>query len=74
MPGSSALSHDFAQIHVHCVSDAIEPSHPPPASSPFAFQSFPASGSSPMSWLFPSGGQSIGASASSSVLPVNIQG
>ena len=35
-------------------------------------QSFPASGSFPMSWLFPSGGQSIGASAS--VLPMNIQG
>ena len=35
-------------------------------------QSFPASGAFPMSWLFPSGGQRIGASAS--VLPVNIQG
>ena len=37
-------------------------------------QSFPASGSFPMSWLFASGGQSIGASASTSVLPMNIQG
>ena len=37
-------------------------------------QSFPASGSFPMSWLFASGGQSIGASASASVLPMNIQG
>ena len=37
-------------------------------------QSFPASGSFQMSWLFPSGGQSIGVSASASVLPVNIQG
>ena len=36
-------------------------------------QSFPASGSFPVSWLFTSGGQSIRASASSSVLPVNIQ-
>ena len=36
-------------------------------------QFFPASGSFPMSWLFPSGGQSIGASASASVLPMNIQ-
>ena len=36
-------------------------------------QSFPASGSFPMSQLFPSGGQSIGASASVSVLPMNIQ-
>jgi len=40
---------------------------------PFSFclQSFPASRSFPMSWLFASGGQSIRASAS--VLPMNIQ-
>ena len=37
-------------------------------------QSFPTSGSFPMSWLFASGGQSIGASGSASVLPMNIQG
>ena len=37
-------------------------------------QSFPASGSFPMSWSFASGGQSIGASALASVLPMNIQG
>ena len=36
-------------------------------------QSFPASGSFPMSQLFSSSGQSIGASASASVLPMNIQ-
>ena len=36
-------------------------------------QSFPALGSFPMSWLFTSGGQSIGTSASASVLPINIQ-
>ena len=35
-------------------------------------QSFPASGSFLMSWLFTSDGQSIGASASASVLPMNI--
>ena len=35
-------------------------------------QSFPAPGSFPMSQFFPSGGQSIGASAS--ILPMNIQG
>ena len=41
------------------------------SATPFSFclQSFPASGSFPMSWLFTSGGQSIGASAS--VLPMN---
>ena len=52
--------------------------HPTISSSaaPFScgLQSFSASGSFPMSWLFPSGGQSIGASSSASVLPVNIQG
>ena len=37
-------------------------------------QSFPASGSFPVSQLFASGGQSIGVSASASVLPMNIQG
>ena len=36
-------------------------------------QSFPASGSFPMSWLFTSGSQSIGSSASASVLSRNIQ-
>ena len=43
---------------------------------PFSFclQSFPESGSFPVSKLFISGGQSFGASASASVLPVNIQG
>ena len=45
------------------------------SAAPFSFllQSFPASGSFPMSWLFASGGQSIGTSASVSVLPMNIQ-
>ena len=37
-------------------------------------QSFPESGSFPLSRVFTSGGQSIGASALSSVLPMNIQG
>ena len=36
-------------------------------------QSFLASESFPVSWLFTSGGQSVGASASASVLPMNIQ-
>ena len=35
---------------------------------------FPIIRSLPMSWLFPSRGQRIGASASASVLPMNIQG
>ena len=40
----------------------------------FLPQSFPASGSFQMSQLFASGGLSIGASASTSVLPMNIKG
>ena len=51
--------------------------HPTISSSVFPFsscpQSFPASGSFPMSQLFASGGQSIGVSASGSVLPMNTQ-
>ena len=39
----------------------------------FCFLSFPASGFFSVSWLFKSGGQSIGASASASVHPMNIQ-
>ena len=39
----------------------------------FCFQSIPASGSFPVSQLFASSGQSIGASAWASVLPMNIQ-
>ena len=50
--------------------------HPTISSSviPFCLQSFPASGSFPVSQLFPSGSQSIGVSASTSVLLMNIQG
>ena len=51
--------------------------HPTVSSSVIPFsscpQSFPASGSFPMSKLFTSGGQNIGVSASTSVLPMNTQ-
>ena len=51
--------------------------HPTISSSVIPFssclQSFPASGSFPRSQFFVSGGQSIGVSASASVLPMNIQ-
>ena len=48
---------EFTQTHVHWVGDAIQPSHP---AVPFShLQSFPASGSFPMSQLFASGSQSI---------------
>src|SRR5574340_592833 len=64
---------ESTQTHVHRVGDPIQSSHPviPFYSCP---QSFPASESFPMSQLFTSGGQSIGVSASTSVLPMNIPG
>ena len=74
-PGFPVLHHiqEFAQTHVHWVGDAIQPSH---SVTPFSscLQSFPALGSFLMSHLFASGGHCIGASASVSVLPINIQG
>ena len=65
---------EFTQTHVHQVDDAIQPSHPLSSHSPPCLQSFPASGSFQMSQFFPSGGQSIRALASATVLPMNIQG
>ena len=64
---------EFAQTHVHWDSDAINHLI---LYRPFSsyLQSFSASGSSPMGWLFASGAQSTGASASALVLPMNIQG
>ena len=64
---------EFAQTHVHQASDAIQPAYSLSPSSPFAFNLFQHQ-VFPMNWLFTSGGQSIGALASSSVLPMNIQG
>ena len=72
-PGFPLLHHlpEFAQTHVHWISDAIQSSHPV---VPFScFLSAPASWSSPVCWPFASGGRSTGASASASVLPMNIQ-
>ena len=66
-PGFLVLHYllEFAQTHVHWVSDAIQPSHPShpsPHATSFSScpQSFPASGSFPMSRLFTSNGQSVG--------------
>ena len=76
IPGSPVLHYlpEFAQIHVHWVSDATQPSTISSFVDPFSScpQSFPAKGSFPMSQLFASGGKSIRASAS--VFPVIIQG
>ena len=64
---------EFTQTHVYRVGDAIHPSHPLPSPSPPAPKSLPASGSFPMSQLFPWGGQSIGVSALASVLSMNTE-
>ena len=63
---------ESTQTHVHQVSDAIQPSHPlsspcPPALNLSQHQGFP------MNQPFASGGQSIGVSVSTSVLPMNTQ-
>ena len=63
---------ELAQPHVRLVSDAIHPSHPLFSLSPLSFN-LSSPGSFPMSQFFSSGGQSIGVSASTSVLPMNIQ-
>ena len=47
---------ELTQTHVHWVGDAIQPSHPLLSPSPSCLQSFPASGSFPMSQFFVSGG------------------
>ena len=74
-PGFQVLHHlpELAQTRIHWVRDAIQSSHP------LSFPSLPVFSLSqhqglPMSWLFISGGQSIGASASASFFPMNIQG
>ena len=74
IPGFPVFHHlkELAQIHVHWVNTAIQPSRPQLSLSPPAF-SLSQSGSFLMSQLLASGGQSIGASASASVLPMNIQ-
>ena len=61
---------DLAQTHVHWVGDAIQPSNPLSSSPAF---NLPQHQGLPVSQFFASSGQSIGASASASVLPMNIQ-
>ena len=63
---------EFAWTPIHWVGDAIQPSHPLSSPCPPTVN-HSASGSFHMSQFFASGGQSIGVSASASVLPINIQ-
>ena len=64
---------EFTQTRVHWVAEAIQPSHPLPSIFSSCPQSLPASGSFQMNQLFASGGQSIGVSVSTPVLPMNTQ-
>ena len=68
---------ESSQTHVHWIGDAIQPSWDGcrPSVVPYSScpKSFPASGAFQMSQLFTSGDQSIGASSSKSVLPMNTQ-
>ena len=64
---------EFTQTHVHRVIDAIQPSHPLSSPSPLAPNPSQHQSLFPMSQLVAWGGQSIGVSASASVLPMNIQ-
>ena len=72
-PGFPVHQHrpELAQTPVHRVGDAIQPSHLLLSHSPSVF--FPSIRVFPMSQFFASGGQTVGASASASVLPVNIK-
>ena len=73
-PGFPVLHYvlEFAQTHVHWIGDAMQPFHP---LSPLLLLSiFPSIRVFSNESAFPSGGQNTGASASSSVLPMNIQG
>ena len=62
---------EFTQTHVHWVGDAIQPSHPLSPPSPPALSLSQHRGL--FHQLFASGGQGIGVSASTSVLPVSTQ-
>ena len=70
----ASLSFTISQslIKFMYVESMMSSNHHPVTLFYFCPQSFPAS--FPMSWLFVSGGQSIGASASASILSMNIQG
>ena len=63
---------ESTQTHVHWVSDAIQPSYTLSPPSLLALILSQHQGLFQQNWLFTSGGQSTGASASASVLPMNI--
>ena len=80
---NSLQSHGLQHARPPCPSPSLEVCkfmsiewvmHPSHSVTLFSFQSLPVSWSFPVHWLFTSDGQSIGASALSSVIPMCIQG
>ena len=70
-PCPSPTPGTYWNSHVHCTRDAIQPSHLISSPSPPTFNLSQHQGL--FQWVSKSGGQSIGVSASASVLPMNIQ-
>ena len=72
---SLSITNSWSLLTVLSIEPVMPSNHLFSSVVPFSFclQSFPASWSFPMSQFFASGGQSIGISASASVLPMNIQ-
>ena len=74
---SHRVGHNWSNLAAAAACPFSQWYHPTISSSVIPFfshlQSFPASGSFPMSQFYASGGQSTGVSASASVLPMNIQ-
>ena len=64
---------ELTQTHVHWVDDGIQPFHTLSSPSPPTFNLSQHEGFFPRSQFFAASGQSIGVSASASVLPMNIQ-
>ena len=74
MPGFLSITNSWSLLKLMSIK-LLMPSNISSSITPFfsCLQSFPASGSFPVSQFFASGGQSIGVSALASVHPVNIQ-
>ena len=74
MPGLPVPHHlpEFAQAHLHCIHDAVQPSHLLKSSSPSALNLSQNQGLS--QWVVYSYQMAKNHAASASVLPVNIQG
>ena len=74
---SLSITNSQSLLKLMSIESVIPSNHPTISSAvvPFSscLQSFPASGSFPVSWFFASGGQSVGIWASASVFPMNIQ-